>query len=305
MIADAFTYRAFALGWTIVRRTPERRANSLFRRMADQVWRRHGPSVQQYERNLRRVVPDAGDAEIRELSRLGLQSYARYWCEALSMPDWSRERILSFGMDGIEMIDDTLASGRGVVFVCPHAGNYDHGAAFLAQRWGSLVTVAERLRPDKLFDRFVAFRQELGMEVLGTGTPDLIPTLCDRIEQGKIVGLVGERDLSRRGVPVTFFDEPTRMPAGAAKVARSTGALVFPAAMFFSRAGAACRLLEPVDVPATDDEAGDIATATQRIADEFTASIPQYVTDWHMLQPLWVADLDPDRDPMRRAEAGR
>lgn len=303
MIADQFAYWGYSLGWSTVRHLSERRAHQLFRRFADQVWRRNGASVKQYEKNLQRVVPDAGSGELRELSRLGLQSYARYWCDAFRMPDWAPERILSFRMDGIEMIDEARASGRGVVFVCPHAGNYDHGAAFLAQRYGSLVTVAERLKPEKLFDRFLAFRQSLGMEVLPTGTPDLVPALVDRSRQGKIVGLVGERDLSRRGIPVTFFGEPTRMPGGAAKVARATGSALFTAVMYQDHGGAGTRLMGPVEVPVTDDEDADIAVATQRIADDFTRSIPEHVTDWHMLQPLWLADLDPARDPMRRAGA--
>ena len=61
MIADTFTYWGYSLGWSTVRRMPERRAEGLFRRLADQVWLRHGPSVRQYERILRRVVPAAGD----------------------------------------------------------------------------------------------------------------------------------------------------------------------------------------------------------------------------------------------------
>lgn len=305
MIADSLAYYGYALGWATVRRMPERQAYRTFQAVADRTWKRRGPSVLQLERNLARVVPDADAQQLRALSRDGMRSYARYWCDAFRMPDWPAQRIASFQLDGLEILDDLIGRGEPIVFAAPHAGNYDHGAAFIAQRYGSLTTVAERLRPQRLFERFVAFRERNGLEVLGTGDADLIDQLVDRVNAGRLVGLVAERDLSRRGVPVTFFGEPTRMPAGAAKVARLTGATVIAATFFYNEHGAGAVIHDVFPVPATADETGDVATATQRIADAFAVGIARRPTDWHMLQPLWLADLDPSRGPASWADPDR
>ncbi len=295
MIADNFAYWGYSVGWSTVRKMPEKRAYALFNRLADQAWRRHGPSVRQYEKNLRRVLPDASAAEIRDVSRAGFQSYAHYWCDAFRMPDWPRSRILDLNVDGREHIDEAVAGGGRLVFVGPHGGNYDHGAAFVAQRYGSLTTVAERLKPYKLFEKFVAFRQELGMEVLGFGTGDLVSTLTDRVESGNIVGLVGDRDLSRHGIPVTFFGEPTRMPAGPALVARRTGATLLAVNFFYRDGQPAATVFDPIPVPTSGSEDDDIRTITQSIAGRFEIGIGEHPSDWHMLQPLWLADLDQER----------
>lgn len=303
MITDNFAFWGYSVGWATVRKMPEKRAYAMFSRLADQAWRRHGPSVKQYEKNLRRVLPDATDSELRETSRAGFQSYAHYWCDAFRMPDWPRSRILDLQVEGLEHIDQAVAGGGGLVFVGPHGGNYDHGAAFIAQRYGSLTTVAERLKPYRLFEKFVAFREELGMEVLGHGTGDLVATLQQRVEAGTIVGLVGDRDLSRHGIPVTFFGEPTRMPAGAALVARRTGATLLAVNFFYRNGQPAATVFEPIPVPTSGTEEDDIRTITQSIAGRFEIGISQHPSDWHMLQPLWLADLDPDR--LARSEASR
>jgi KDO2-lipid IV(A) lauroyltransferase len=60
-----------------------------------------------------------------------------------------------------------LAAGRGVVFALPHMGNWDQaGAWIIASGAGSITAVIERVKPEPVYDRFVAFREGLGMEVL-------------------------------------------------------------------------------------------------------------------------------------------
>jgi KDO2-lipid IV(A) lauroyltransferase len=299
VIADTFAYWGYTVGWTTVRRMPERRAYSMFARMADSTWQRHGSSVKQYEKNLRRVVPGASAQQIRQMSRAGLRSYARYWCDAFRMPDWPHDKIVNLPVVGLEHLDDSLAAGRRVFFVSPHAGNYDWGAAFLAQRYGSCTTVAENLKPDRLFRKFVAFRSSLGMEIIGTKTPHIIDLLTKRVEAGRLAGLVGDRDLSRHGVPVEFFGEPTSFPRGPAVVARRTGALVLPVSFYYTQDSAAARIFPPIEPVDTGDDAADIRSTTQLIADQLAVGIADHPTDWHMLQPLWLADLDPDRGPRR------
>jgi KDO2-lipid IV(A) lauroyltransferase len=48
--------------------------------------------------------------------------------------------------------------------------------------------------------------------------------LAAAARDGRAVCLLADRDLNRSGVPVTFFGEPARMPAGPALLALLTGA---------------------------------------------------------------------------------
>ena len=297
-VRDQLTYTAYAAGWGAVKRLPERTANALFQRIADAVWKRRGKGVLRLEANLRRVRPKATDAEIAELGRAGMRSYLRYWCESFRMPVWSRERIAaSFEPEFIERLDDAMASGRGAVLALPHMGNWDLAGAWVVVRGYPFATVAERLNPEKLFDRFVAYREGLGMEVLPlTGGANTLATLAKRLRAGGLVCLVGDRDLSASGVDVTFLGEAARMPAGPAVLAVQTGAVLLPVTLWYDGTPVMKgRLHEEVAVPEAGSKREKAATMTQVLADVWSEGVREHPQDWHMLQRFWLADVDPDR----------
>src|SRR5258708_22943799 len=114
---------------------------------------------------------------------------------------------------------DYLAAGRGVVFALPHMGNYDlAGAWIIARGAGSITTVAERLEPDSVYDRFVAFREAHGVEVLPAsgGTGSAFGVLAQRLRAGKLVCLVCDRDVTGGGAGGGVFGGEAPPVGGAA-----------------------------------------------------------------------------------------
>jgi KDO2-lipid IV(A) lauroyltransferase len=276
---------AYALGWALVKALPERVALALFHLGGGLAARRRGPAVRQLEANLARVVPGQTEAERRALTRAAMRSYARYWCEVFRLPVMSRERVLDHFAVGDEPAwEAALAASTGVVLALPHQANWDIAGAYCVHRGRPFATVAERLEPAALFDRFVAFREQIGMEVVPAGDRTSVVRLMARLRAGGNLCLVADRDLSRHGVPVTFFGEPTRMPAGPAQLALKTGAALFPVTLRNTRRGWHATIH-----PALAHT--DVATMTQQLADAFATGIAEAPQDWHMLQPLWLADL--------------
>lgn len=291
----------------MVRALPDRVARTLFDRGADFAARKGGPL--QLRRNLARVVGMPAEAVSDELVRASMRSYARYWREAFRLPTMDHAELVRSGritVIGREHLDAALSRGRGVVFVLPHSGNWDMAGTWLVQNYGTFTTVAERLKPESLFERFVAYRESLGFEVfpLTGGEQPPFTALAQRLRDNKIVCLMGERDLTGRGVPVTFFGERTWMPAGAAALAVETGAALMPVHVWFTvddqgRESWMVRTQEPLDVT------GGVVAATQALADCFAAGIAEHPADWHMLQPLWETDLSEARLDRIHAEQAR
>ncbi|GGK94494.1 phosphatidylinositol mannoside acyltransferase [Nocardia jinanensis] len=287
----------YAASWRLVRALPDGVARTLFDRVGDFAAREGGPL--QLRRNLARVVGIPVEAVSDRLVRASMRSYARYWREAFRLPTMDHADLVRSGrisVVGREHLDAALQRGRGVVFVLPHSGNWDMAGTWLVQNYGTFTTVAERLEPESLFERFVAYRESLGFEVfpLTGGEQPPFTALAKRLRDNKIVCLMGERDLTGRGVPVTFFGERTWMPAGAAALAAETGAALMPVHVWFTvdeqgREGWVVRTREPLDVT------GGVAAATQALADCFAAGIAEHPADWHMLQPLWETDLSEAR----------
>jgi KDO2-lipid IV(A) lauroyltransferase len=277
---------------------PEGVAARVFRSAADAATIRKGAGVQQLRKNLRRVVgPEPSELGLDALVTDAMRSYARYWLETFRLPRMDKRavaRSADEGTTGAEYLDAVVDEGRGFILALPHIGNWDVAGIWLIDRYGRpFTTVAERLRPASLFDAFVAYRERLGFEVLPlTGGPRP-PTevLTERLRAGGGVCLLGDRDLSRNGLEVTFFGEPARLPPGPSLLAATTGAALLPVSMWFTPDGWGQRLNRPIEIPSTGRLRDRVHAATQALADAFARDIAAHPVDWHMLQKLWVADL--------------
>ncbi len=284
----------YAAGWRLVRTLPEPMAAALFRTGADLACRRGGAGVARLAGNLRRVVgPDLPDDEFRALVRDALRSYARYWLESFRLPSRSPAELASgFALEGEHWLKADVAAGRGAIVALPHAGNWDAAGAWVVANGMPLTTVAERLRPEALYQRFVAYRERLGMEIVPTHGGERAPVdlLADRLGKSHVVPLLADRDLSARGVEVTFFGGRTRMPAGPAILALRTGAPLYTTTMWYEPDQPRGRLAGPLPVPTEGTMAERIAVLTQRVADGLAAGIAEHPADWHMLQRMWLDD---------------
>lgn len=286
---DFLVARAYFLGWSIIRRVPEKNANELFAWLGKRMYRKNGKSVRRLRSNLSRVHPQFSSRDLEDLTRKGVLSYMRYWVETFRSPDWSSERILSTVTVGNEnLLMDPIRSKTSVVVALPHAGNWDHAGSYFCLRGARLVTVAEILKPRALFEKFLEYRQDIGMEVLPLDST-AFPALLDRARDGKLIALVADRDLSRSGINVSFFGGAARMPAGPALVALRTDSPLVTAFVSYTATGIHVQL-EKVEIPTDGDEESKVKVIVQRCADHFAAGIFKNCVDWHMMQRIWVDD---------------
>jgi phosphatidylinositol dimannoside acyltransferase len=283
----------YAAGWMMVRTMPEFAARNAFAAGALYASRHGGPA--QLRKNLARVIGVPPNDVPGSLMRASLASYARYWREAFRLPTMDHRALgqhLAEMVVGDENLDAALADGCGAVMALPHSGNWDMAGVWLAQTYGRFTTVAERLKPESLYRRFIDYRESLGFEVipLSGGEQPPFGLLSERLRDNKVVCLMAERDLTRSGVQVDFFGEPTRMPAGSAKLAIRTGAALLPVHCWYE--GDDCR----IEIhPPLDCSSGDVGVITQALADVFARNIAAHPADWHMMQPQWLADLSEER----------
>jgi phosphatidylinositol dimannoside acyltransferase len=288
-----FSDLGYAAGWRLVRAMPELVVRNAFDAAAIYASRNGGP--EQLRKNLARVLGVTPARVPGGLIRASLASYARYWREAFRLPSMdlpALARRLDEVFIGAEKLQAALDAGGGGVLALPHSGNWDMAGVWLVHKHGTFATVAERLKPESLFRRFVNYRESLGFEVfpLSGGERPPFELLAERLRENKFVCLMAERDLTRSGVQVEFFGEPTRMPAGSAKLAVATGAPLHPVHVYYD--GDDC----VVDVQdAVDTSSGDVAAITQTLADQFAKNIAAHPADWHMMQPQWLADLSEER----------
>lgn len=307
---------AYLAGWRLLRILPARAAYAIFDLVADRVTARDGGSVQTLRENYRRVRPDLTGAALQDEVREGVRASFRNYCETFRLPAMSGAHIDSHAWlvgDGVAGLRAELDQGRPVLAFLGHTGNWDLAGAWCARHLGHVVSVAERLQPEEMFEAFLDFRQrELDMTIhpashgtmgllraqLATGEPVVMPLLADR-------------DLSARGVEVDLCGHRARMAPGPAALAVETGVPLFPVFMRHRRTPDGAWGLEitieprvpvPTEVPASERREA-ITTVTQACADALGTFVAAEPRHWHMMQKVFLADLDPERVARQRAVA--
>ncbi|CAB4874300.1 unannotated protein [freshwater metagenome] len=287
MVKDFLIVRAYFFGWAIVRLLPEKHAYALFEFISKYFAKKNGNSVQRLRDNLSRVSPNISTEELEDLVQRALSSYMRYWCDTFRSPDWSKQSIQDrVACTNEEYITGPMKRGEGVIVALPHAGNWDLAGAYFASMGLALVTVAERLKPEALFQRFLEHRESLGMEVLPLDNRAM-GTLVQRARQGKLIALVADRDLSASGIGVNFFGGQASMPAGPALLAIRTGVALVTAFVSYTDKGIHIDLKE-ISIPESGTDQEKLQLVVQKCADNFALGIAKHPEDWHMLQRIWI-----------------
>jgi lauroyl/myristoyl acyltransferase len=292
-LSGRFADWGYAAGWQVVRAMPEVVARNAFGAGAYYAARGGGP--EQLRKNLARVIGVPPERVPDGLMRASLASYARYWREAFRLPTMDLAAVarrLDEVSLGTHRPQAALDAGRGGIMALPHSGNWDMAGVWLVQQHGAFSTVAERLKPESLYRRFIEYRESLGFEVFPASGGERPPfeLLADRLRDNKLVCLMSDRDLTRSGVEVEFFGEATRLPAGPAKLAIATGAHLIPAHVYYDGDDCVIDLQEPLDT-----SSNDVTAVTQALANRFERNIAAHPADWHMMQPQWLADLSDER----------
>lgn len=241
-------------------------------------------------RHMSRVLADGPTA--RRAARSLMQSYGRYWAEAL----WARprrvERMLAgTEVEGLERITQARDAGKGMIYALPHMGNWEAAAPVAGQEGVPVVAVAERLPNRRITEWFTRMRAAFGIEiVLATGSTEVMRRLEAAIAANKAVALLSDRDLRGRGVAVEFFGEQTTMPAGPATLAVKTGAPLLPVACYFRPDGHRVVVRPPIEVPHGPARSEQIRQMTQALATELEKLIAEAPHQWHLVVPNWPSD---------------
>jgi phosphatidylinositol dimannoside acyltransferase len=291
------TYLGYRTGSAIANSLPE----ALARPAATAAGRLLGMGMrgrrQMLGRHLRRA--HGGELTGRELDRAvdrAFRSYARYWLEAFRLaketPEGLRQRL---DVQGLEHVDAAMAGGRGVIIAAPHLGNWDLGGAWFAAQGYRPATVMEPIEPPALFEWFMSFRNALGMETVALG-PSAGTAMLRVLREGRMVGLICDRDLGGRGIEVEFFGERTTLPSGPATLALRSGAPILAAATYFGTGRRhVCIVRPPVSAERRGSVREDSMRITQAVATELEELIRRAPDQWHLLQPNWPSDFEVTR----------
>ena len=281
-------YLLYLFAWKVIGILPEKTAYQLANFVSDQILRKNGKGIQRLRSNYKRVVPSISNSALEALTKEGMRSYLRYWFDTFRLNKWSKSRIIETTFVVREnLLRDPIETKKGCIIALPHAGNWDHAAAYFCSTGIPITAVVEKLKPEAIFLKFLAYRQSIGIEAI-SHREKTIPILMERLNQGKLVALVADRDMSRNGIEVNFLGGIAKMPAGPAILAIKSGSPLVTAYIRYLDEGIEITFDETIQLPISGSEEEQIRIVTQSMADNFAKRIQDSPVDWHMLQRIWV-----------------
>ena len=281
-------YLFYLFAWKFIGILPEKIAYALASFVADFVFKKNSKGVKRLRSNYKRVKPEISDKELNHLTKLGMRSYLRYWFDTFRLNKWSKNRIIETTYVIREnLLRDPIALRKGCIVALPHAGNWDHAAAYFCSTGITLTAVVEKLKPEAIFKKFLDYRSSIGIEPI-SHKEKTIPILLERLRSGKLVALVADRDMSRSGVEVDFLGGVAKMPSGPAILAIESGAPLLTAYIRYLDKGIEITFDETIKLPVSGTKEEQIKIVTQSIANNFAKRIKDSPVDWHMLQRIWI-----------------
>ncbi len=281
-------YLLYLFAWKVIGVLPEKKAYKLANLVSDRIFKKNGKGVKRLRSNYKRVVPSISNGALQALTKEGMRSYLRYWFDTFRLNKWSKSRIIETTFVVREnLLRDPIETKKGCIIALPHAGNWDHAAAYFCSTGIPITAVVERLKPEAIFKKFLAYRQSIGIEAI-SHREKTIPILIERLNQGKLVALVADRDMSRNGIEVNFLGGVAKMPAGPAILAIKTGSPLVTAYIRYLDKGIEITFDETIKLPISGSEDEQVRIVTQSMADNFAKRIKDSLVDWHMLQRIWV-----------------
>lgn len=228
---------AYRMADLVVRTLPASLADGVCVALARLAFDAGVPARHAQEANLARLLDREPRAAIRARARESFEHFALAFSDFLRLDSIAPETLVSaVEIQGEEHLEAARATGRGVIVLSAHLGNWEWGAAWLAARGPRVHIVARPHASPRVERLFRRLRHGWGVSMLPAHAPWRDATRA--LRRGEWVAVMADRparggpDGARSGSACAF----------AAALARRTGALLLPAVMIHrpGRRYAAC-----------------------------------------------------------------
>ncbi|MBI2104340.1 MAG: mitochondrial fission ELM1 family protein [Candidatus Omnitrophica bacterium] len=265
-------------------------------------------------------------AQARRLIRDCYRQLGAGIIEMLRLPAIDRAYVDRYvTVEGRAHFDEAVASGRPVIFLTGHYGNWELSSITAALHGYPIVALARaQQRLPRLYRLLVSYRESKGCTIVHKG--GAMKRLIAALGQGRLIGIVGDQ-ASRQGIFVDFFGRPALFATGPFELAYGKGAVILPAFMHRVRGPFHRLVIEPpISFSGKPPKETAVREGIEYFAGALAAHIRQEPSQWlwmhkrwkhtparrvlvlsdgklgHLKQSLAVVDAFRDRHPDLRAE---
>jgi len=282
------SYYSYRLLGALMPRVPPRLGYALFDRIGTLAYERSAASRQNVHENLGYVLgPGADPARIEAVARSAFRHQARNYYDLFRVASLSEDEIRRLvNVHGAQHIDEALAAGKGAIMFSAHFGNVDIVVQMFALMRYPMTSVAERLKPEKLYRYVASLRASKGITLVPIDS--FLRPLFQALRNNQIVALAADRNLTGTGTVVDFFGAPCLLNDGHVNLALRTGARLLPAYSLRNPDNTyEAFVLPALDIQASGERVRDVWAGMAQVAKALEGFIGKHPEQWVMFQPIW------------------
>lgn len=251
------------------------------------LWRLIAPRLRRHERATRHLAaayPAKNAAEIEAMARAMWMQLGRTFAEGLMVERIIRAKRIE--NKGGPLLEAMKSSGKGVVFVSLHTGNWELVVLPTVDSGIKVAGVYQRLKNPRVDDYVSLVRRDRYPRGLFVKGADIGRKLMRIVREGGAIALLADlRD--RGGLPVPFFDRPAPSTTFPALLARGNDASLVAARVIRKQGVRFLIEAEAIEVPHTGDRDADVAEATRSIHRLFEKWVREYPEQWMWAHRRW------------------
>ena len=232
--------------------------------------------------NVRKAL---GPENARFIARRSFIHMIRVGIETFQLSRWKGRLASTYRAEGEDHLAQALAEGRGAIGVVSHLGNWEYGAAGIADAG---YPVAMMVRPPSnawARDRIQRLREDMGIETISRKRG--LPGLRKALQDGKIVLIALDQHSSSNSVTVQFFGRPARTVNVASILALRYRIPIIRAFTWRGTDGFYARILPPLIPERSGNLEKDILDLTQSLTQSIEDAIREHPDQWLWMHNRW------------------
>jgi len=282
-----FSYLLYRFGQFLALSLPLKKAYKLAIFLSDLQYYLAFRDRKRVAENLKIIFPDKSKSEITKIQIQTFRNFAKYLVDFFRFDKLNMEYInKNINIVNIDYINEGLKAGKGVILLTGHLGNWELGGVMLSMIGYPLTSVALPHKSKRVNSFFNRQRESKGVKIFPLG--NAAKSCLKVLKQNGIIGLVGDRDFTGKGIIIDFFGKEAIFPLGAAALSLKTGAQIIPGFMLRNNDDSFSIVLEkPIQYEITGNDHKDLRQIAIKYKDIFESYIKNYPEQWYMFRRFW------------------
>lgn len=231
--------------------------------------------------NLALTCPELTKPEVHRLCREVNNNAGRTIAELYAgAPFVDRAKAAPISGDGLKALEEARASGRPVILVTGHFGNYDAARAGLISRGFSMGALYRRMANPFFNTHYVRTISHIGTPMFEQGRRGMVE-MVRHLKKGGIIAIVADLHV-HDGELIDFFGTPAVTSTVPAELALKYNAALIPVYGVRQENGLDFEIILNPEIPASDP-----VTMTRAICDDLESMVRRHMGQWFWIHRRW------------------